>query len=89
MNWNSITAAAILGIICITAIAGFDLFVKWKTAEGNCTLAVKTQHELMVLACKTTIEETLANIDKEFCATWDADLELERLKNSGITPEKK
>lgn len=83
MNYRTM-AVAIIGILSITAIGCFSIFVRWQTGAEQCAITTKMQHELMVMACKQTIEETLINIDKEFCATWDAELELERLENSGV-----
>ena len=85
MNYRTM-AVAIVGILALTSIVCFNLFVRWQTGTERCTVTTEMQHELMVMACKATIEETLANIDKEFCATWDAEVELEKLKNSGVNP---
>ena len=82
MNYQT-TAIAIVGIICATALTGFALFVNWQTDVERCTITTEMQHELMTKACEATIVETFRNMDKELCSTWDAEVELEKLKNSG------
>ena len=82
MNYRTM-AVAIVGIICITAITCFNLFVECQTGTERCTVATELQHDLLVRACETTIVETFRSMDKELCSTWDAEVELEKLKNSG------
>jgi len=81
MNYRDM-AVAIVCVICVTAVICFDLFVKWRTGTERCTVTTEMQHDLMVKACEATIVETFHNMDKELCSTWDAEVELEKLKNS-------
>jgi hypothetical protein len=50
-----------------------------KMYEGRCELSLDIQRELLNLACRTSFEETLRKMDREFPASWSADFELQKL----------
>lgn len=78
MNYRTM-AVAIIGIICITGIICFKMFVNWQTGTERCTVTTELQHDIMLRACEATIIETFNSMDKELCSTWNAEVELKKL----------